>query len=170
MLDKSHNVTDPIESLIGSAIEVTRAYAQALIVDRGALAELQEANDAYLAAQTLKRAFTTDVSPILAEARRRNGGAVDPVATYRGLRVSRPQSQRAPGHGRWRRRVRVSGESVDLFVLLMRRRNVVARLPFLEQFCLLICLRPAGGARKPDRGLQLKIGVSVSLLDLLPRT
>jgi L-rhamnose isomerase / sugar isomerase len=83
MLDQSHNVTDPIESLIGSAIEVARAYAQALIVNRGALAELQETNDAYLAAQTLKRAFTTDVSPILAEARRRNGGAVDPVATYR---------------------------------------------------------------------------------------
>jgi L-rhamnose isomerase / sugar isomerase len=83
MLDQSHNVTDPIESLIGSAMEVTRAYTQALIVDRGALAQLQETNDAYLAAQTLKRAFTTDVSPILAEARRRNGGAVDPVATYR---------------------------------------------------------------------------------------
>jgi L-rhamnose isomerase / sugar isomerase len=83
MLDQSHNVTDPIESLIGSAVEVTRAYAQALVVDRGALAELQETNDAYLAAHTLKRAFTTDMSPILAEARRRNGGAVDPVATYR---------------------------------------------------------------------------------------
>ena len=83
MLDQSHNVTDPIESLIGSAMEVARAYAQALIVDRGALAALQETNDAYLAAQTLKRAFTTDVSPILAEARRRNGGAVDPVGTYR---------------------------------------------------------------------------------------
>jgi L-rhamnose isomerase/sugar isomerase len=83
MLDQSHNVTDPIESLIGSAVEVTRAYAQALVVDRGALAELQETNDAYLAAHTLKRAFTTDVSPILAEARRRNGGALDAVATYR---------------------------------------------------------------------------------------
>jgi L-rhamnose isomerase / sugar isomerase len=83
MLDQSHNVTDPIESLIGSAVEVTRAYAQALVVDRDALAELQETNDAYLAAHTLKRAFTTDVSPILAEARRRNGGALDPVATYR---------------------------------------------------------------------------------------
>ena len=83
MLDQSHNVTDPIESLIGSAIEVTRAYAQALIVDRGALAEWQETNDTYLAAQTLKRAFTTDVSPILAEARRRQGGALDPVAAYR---------------------------------------------------------------------------------------
>jgi L-rhamnose isomerase / sugar isomerase len=83
MLDQSHNVTDPIESLIGSAVEVTRAYAQALIVDRAGLAELQETNDSYLAAQTLKRAFTTDVSPILAEARRRQGGAIDPVATYR---------------------------------------------------------------------------------------
>jgi L-rhamnose isomerase / sugar isomerase len=83
MLDQSHNVTDPIESLIGSAVEVTRAYAQALIVDRAVLAQLQETNDSYLAAQTLKRAFTTDVAPILAEARRRQGGAVDPVATYR---------------------------------------------------------------------------------------
>ena len=83
MLDQSHNVTDPIESLLGSAAEVTRAYAQALTVDRGALAALQETNDAHLAAQTLKRAFTTDVSPILAEARRRNGGAVNPVGTYR---------------------------------------------------------------------------------------
>ncbi len=83
MLDQSHNVTDPIESLIGSAVEVTRAYAQALIVDRGALAEAQERNDVFLAAQTLKRGFVTDVGPILAAARRRNGGAIDPVAVYR---------------------------------------------------------------------------------------
>jgi L-rhamnose isomerase/sugar isomerase len=83
MLDQSHNVTDPIESLIGSAVELTRAYAQALLVDRAALAERQRDNDAFLAAQTLKQAFTTDVAPILAEARRRSGGAVDPVAVYR---------------------------------------------------------------------------------------
>ena len=30
MLDQSHNVTDPIESLMASAIEIQRAYAQAL--------------------------------------------------------------------------------------------------------------------------------------------
>ncbi len=83
MIDQSHNVTDPIESLIGSGVEITRAFAQALLVDRGALAELQEKNDVYLAAQTLKRGFTTDVSPILAEARRRKGGAIDPVGVYR---------------------------------------------------------------------------------------
>ncbi|WP_204350195.1 hypothetical protein, partial [Klebsiella pneumoniae] len=37
MIDQSHNVTDPIESLISSANEIRRAYAQALLVDRAAL-------------------------------------------------------------------------------------------------------------------------------------
>ena len=83
MLDQSHNVTDPIESLMTSAIELTRAYAQALLVDRKALAGYQETNDALMAAQTLKRAFTTDVHPILARARERKGAAIDPVGAYR---------------------------------------------------------------------------------------
>jgi L-rhamnose isomerase/sugar isomerase len=83
MLDQSHNVTDPIESLMQSAMEVQRAYAQALIVDRNALAGHQEANDALMATQTLKVAFRTDVEPILAMARKRKGAAIDPIAAYR---------------------------------------------------------------------------------------
>ncbi|TPI49120.1 L-rhamnose catabolism isomerase [Mesorhizobium sp. B2-9-1] len=83
MLDQSHNVTDPIESLMLSAVEVQRAYAQALLVDRKALEGFQEANDALMATQTLKAAYRTDVEPILAMARLRAGGAVDPVAAYR---------------------------------------------------------------------------------------
>lgn len=83
MLDQSHNVTDPIESLMMSAIEVQRAYATALLVDRKALAGYQEGNDALMATQTLKTAFRTDVEPILAMARHKTGGAIDPVATYR---------------------------------------------------------------------------------------
>jgi L-rhamnose isomerase/sugar isomerase len=83
MIDQSHNVTDPIESLIVSANEIVRAYAQALIVDRAVLAGYQDENDALMAGQTLKRAYTTDVAPILAAARSRAGGAIDPVATYR---------------------------------------------------------------------------------------
>jgi L-rhamnose isomerase / sugar isomerase len=83
MLDQSHNVTDPIESLMTSAVEVQRAYAQALLVDRAALDGFQEANDPLMASQTLKRAFATDVQPILAMARSRKGSAVDPVAAYR---------------------------------------------------------------------------------------
>lgn len=83
MLDQSHNVTDPIESLIRSANEVRRAYAQALLVDRKALAGHQQQNDALLASETLKTAFRTDVEPILAMARYEAGGAIDPIGAYR---------------------------------------------------------------------------------------
>ncbi|SIT54954.1 putative enzyme [Mesorhizobium prunaredense] len=83
MLDQSHNVTDPIESLMLSAVEVQRAYAQALLVDRQALEGYQDTNDALMATQTLKAAYRTDVEPILAMARLNTGGAIDPVATYR---------------------------------------------------------------------------------------
>ncbi len=83
MLDQSHNVTDPIESLMLSAAEVQRAYAAALLVDRSALAACQDENDALMATQTLKTAFRTDVEPILASARLRKGGAIDPLAAYR---------------------------------------------------------------------------------------
>ncbi|MGB3900263.1 MAG: L-rhamnose catabolism isomerase [Mesorhizobium sp.] len=83
MLDQNHNVTDPIESLMLSAAEVQRAYAQALLVDRKALEGFQEDNDALMATQTLKVAFRTDVEPILAMARLADGGAIDPVAAYR---------------------------------------------------------------------------------------
>ncbi len=83
MLDQSHNVTDPLESLMTSAAEVVRAYVQAHLVDRAALDEHQERNDAMLALQTLKSAFQTDVEPILATARHRAGGAIDPVGLYR---------------------------------------------------------------------------------------
>ncbi len=83
MLDQSHNVTDPIESLMVSAMEVQRAYAQALLVDRAALRGYQDAGDALMATTTLKHGFRTDVEPILAMARLEGGGAIDPVATYR---------------------------------------------------------------------------------------
>ncbi len=83
MLDQSHNVTDPIESLMTSAVELTRAYVQAHLVDREALDDAQRRCDALAALGTLKQAFTTDVAPILAMARARRGGALDPIGTYR---------------------------------------------------------------------------------------
>lgn len=83
MIDQSHNVTDPIESLIRSANEIRRAYVQALLVDRVALAGFQEDNDALMASETLKQAFRTDVEPILAKARQDAGGAIDPIRAYR---------------------------------------------------------------------------------------
>jgi L-rhamnose isomerase/sugar isomerase len=83
MIDQSHNVTDPIESLMVSAMEIERAYVQAHLVDRVALANHQDENDALMASETLKQAFRTDVGPILAMARHEKGAAVDPVGAYR---------------------------------------------------------------------------------------
>lgn len=83
MLDQSHNVTDPIESLINSAAEVQRSYVKALLIDRNALYAHQSANDAIMASNQLKQAFNLDVSAILAMARYRAGGAIEPIDTYR---------------------------------------------------------------------------------------
>jgi len=83
MLDQSHNVTDPIESLMMSAVELVRAYIQAHLVDRQELSDAQAECDPLRALATLKQAFTTDVAPILAVARARVGGAIDPIRTFR---------------------------------------------------------------------------------------
>src|SRR5678816_2057256 len=57
MLDQSHNVTDPIESLITSGASLRRAYAQALLVDRDVLQGYQDGNDALMANDHLRGAF-----------------------------------------------------------------------------------------------------------------
>jgi L-rhamnose isomerase/sugar isomerase len=96
MLDQSHNVTDPVESLMMSAVELTRAYVQAHLVDRPALQEAQEKRDALMALTILKQAFTTDVAPILAVARERAGGAIDPIATYRASGYRQRKAEERP--------------------------------------------------------------------------
>ncbi|HVM99719.1 MAG TPA: L-rhamnose catabolism isomerase [Caulobacteraceae bacterium] len=83
MIDQSHNVTDPIESLLLSAGAIAGSYARALIVDREALDAHQTGNDVVSAFQDLRRAYETDVAPILAMARLELGGAIDPIDTYR---------------------------------------------------------------------------------------
>ncbi len=85
MIDQSHNIKDPLEDLIQSTEAVAIAYAQALIVDRSLLAQAQADNDAALAQETLQSAFRTDVRPLIAEARRRNGAAIAPLDAYREL-------------------------------------------------------------------------------------
>src|SRR5205809_1306661 len=98
MLDQSHNVTDPIESLMMSAAELVRAYVQAHLVDRQELSDAQAKCDPLRAIATLKQAFTTDVAPILAVARERAGGAIDPIATYRASGYRRLKAEERPAH------------------------------------------------------------------------
>ncbi len=99
MIDQSHNVTDPVESLMQSAIELQRAYAQALLVDRAALTAAQDSNDALGAHLEIKQAFTTDVSPVLAMARQRSGGAVSPIECYRASCYRSHKTKERPASG-----------------------------------------------------------------------
>jgi L-rhamnose isomerase/sugar isomerase len=99
MIDQSHNVTDPIESLIASATEIERAYVQASLVDREAVTAVQEKCDAMEGHRLVKQAFITDVSPILAEARRRRAGAIDPLALYRASNYRAAKAKERPASG-----------------------------------------------------------------------
>jgi L-rhamnose isomerase/sugar isomerase len=83
MIDQSHNVKDPIEALLQSVVALQNAYARALLVDREQLAELQRTNDVMMAERALTEAYETDVRSLTAEARLRNGGALDPVGAFR---------------------------------------------------------------------------------------
>ena len=83
MIDQSHNIKDPLEDLITSAGEIQRAFVKALLVNRKTLTYHQMRNDVTMAERVLKTAFETDVSPLLAEIRRRKGCALDPILAYR---------------------------------------------------------------------------------------
>ena len=98
MIDASHNLKDPIEDLIQATDQIQCTIAQALLVDRAALAEAQDANDPALAEEVLHDAFRTDVRPLVAEARRRNDAALAPLMTFRRI------GYRSRGHARARRR------------------------------------------------------------------
>ncbi len=87
MIDASHNVKDPLEDLLQSVEAIKIAYAQALLVDTKALAAAQESNDVAKAQEILQQAYRTDVRPIVAEARLRAKGALQPMQLFRELKV-----------------------------------------------------------------------------------
>jgi L-rhamnose isomerase/sugar isomerase len=101
MIDQSHNVTDPIESMLSSAEAITQCYAKALLVDREALHAAQASNDTMMAFQALRRPYNTDVGPIVAMARLEAGGAIDVLDAYRTSqwRTRKAQERKAVGLG-----------------------------------------------------------------------
>ncbi|HEX9108539.1 MAG TPA: TIM barrel protein [Longimicrobiales bacterium] len=98
MIDQSHNLKDPIEAMLQTVDQLQQAYARAQLVDQAALTEFQQEGDVLMAERTLKDAFETDVRPLVAEARRRAGAALDPVAAFRasGYRAQKAR-ERASG-------------------------------------------------------------------------
>src|SRR4051794_27562056 len=87
MIDASHNVKDPLEDLLQSVEAIMVSYAQALLIDRKKLTEAQNNNDVVTAQEVLQHTFRTDVRALVAEARLRAGGALNPLAGYRNEKV-----------------------------------------------------------------------------------
>ena len=83
MLDQSHNLKDPIEALLQSVDALQRSFAKAALVDRSSLDGFQNANDVIMAESTLVSAYETDVAPLVSEYRRRKGGAIDLIGSFR---------------------------------------------------------------------------------------
>ena len=82
MLDQCHNIEPKIPGQIRSVMNVQEATAKALLVDRDALAEAQQAGDVLCAHGVLMDAYNTDARPLLAELRSQQGLDPDPVAAY----------------------------------------------------------------------------------------
>jgi L-rhamnose isomerase/sugar isomerase len=99
LIDQSNNLKDPIEDLAQATDAIQHTLALALLVDRTSLAAAQEGDDPALAAEILHAAYRAEVRPLVAEARRRNGAALDPVTAYRrsGYRAA-VTADRGSGH------------------------------------------------------------------------
>jgi len=64
-------------------LNVQTAYVEAPLVDRAALRDAQEAGDVLEAYRVLQTVYETDVRPLLAEFRRRQGIDSDPIVAFR---------------------------------------------------------------------------------------
>ncbi|HVU85132.1 MAG TPA: hypothetical protein VHC50_09840, partial [Puia sp.] len=87
MIDASHNVKDPLEDLLQSVEAIMISYAQALLVNREELESAREQNEVVPAQEILQSAFRADLRPLVAEARLRAGGALDPLKVFRAAGV-----------------------------------------------------------------------------------
>ncbi|MBV9281374.1 MAG: L-rhamnose isomerase [Chloroflexi bacterium] len=83
MIDQSHNIEPRIEAMIQSVVNLQEAYAKALLVDRRALEEAQQAEDVLAAHRVLTDAYATDVRPLCARVRDDLGASADPITAFR---------------------------------------------------------------------------------------
>ncbi|MFC8304479.1 L-rhamnose isomerase [Specibacter sp. NPDC057265] len=82
MLDQCHNLEEKIPGQIRSVLNVQEMTARALLVDRVALTEAQNAGDVLGANDIFSHAFYTDVRPALADWRESRGLPADPLAAF----------------------------------------------------------------------------------------
>jgi L-rhamnose isomerase/sugar isomerase len=98
MVDQSHNLKPKIEEMIQTACAAQELYAKAVLVNHGALLQLQSRAELVDAEECLKDAFSTDVRPIIHEWRKSKGLAEDPLRAYRESgypeRITRERAER----------------------------------------------------------------------------
>ena len=82
MLDQCHNIEAKIPGQIRSVLNVQEMTARALLLDRDALTQAQEAGDVLLANEIFMDAFSTDVRADLAAWREERGLPADPMRAY----------------------------------------------------------------------------------------
>jgi L-rhamnose isomerase/sugar isomerase len=96
-IDQSHNVEPKLEAMVRSVVNLQEAYAKALLVDRAALREAQQAGDVLAGHELLLDAFSTDVRPLCARVRRQLGASEEPVAELRASGyLERRRTERTP--------------------------------------------------------------------------
>ena len=82
MIDQCFNVESKLEGMLLSVVNCQTAYAKALIVDRAALRQRQQAGDVLGGHRVMMDAFETDVRPLLAQVRTELGAPADPFAAF----------------------------------------------------------------------------------------
>lgn len=103
MIDQCHITKSKIDAMIQTVEHIQTAYAKALCVDRGKLAQAQAAKDIVSAEMCMTEAFNTDVSPLLKVVREEMGRDPNPLEAFRASgywdQVSRERGDRASGGG-----------------------------------------------------------------------
>jgi L-rhamnose isomerase / sugar isomerase len=82
-IDQSHNIEPKVEAMVLSVVNLQEAYAKALLVDRAALREAQQAGDVLAGHEVLLDAYRADVREACAAARASLGAAEDPIHALR---------------------------------------------------------------------------------------
>jgi L-rhamnose isomerase/sugar isomerase len=82
-IDQSHNVEPKVEAMVLSIVNLQEAYAKAMLVDREALRDAQQAGDVLGGHEVLLDAYATDVRPLCAQVRAARGAAEDPIGALR---------------------------------------------------------------------------------------
>ena len=103
MIDQCHITKQKMDAMIQTVEHIQTAYAKALCVNRGKLAQAQAAKDIVSAEMCLTEAFNTDVSPLLKAVREEMGLDPNPLEAFRASgywdKVSSERGDRAGSGG-----------------------------------------------------------------------